>query len=62
MKRRVVKGAALAILAVCVLLVSVQCGAAGGSPGGGSAARGGRGFNATDVMFLQMMLPTRSRA
>lgn len=57
-KRRIVKGAALAILAACVLLVFVQCGAAGGSPDGGSAAvSGGRGFNATDVMFLQMMLP-----
>ncbi|MEU8799516.1 DUF305 domain-containing protein [Spirillospora sp. NPDC048819] len=65
-KQRVVKGAVLAILAACVLLVFAQCGAAGGSPGGGSAAvpsggsaavRGGDGFNSTDVMFLQMMLP-----
>ncbi|MGP4024051.1 DUF305 domain-containing protein [Actinomadura sp. 3N407] len=57
-KRVAVKCAVPAILAACVLLVFVQCGAAGGSPDGGSAAaRGGRGFNATDVMFLQMMLP-----
>ncbi|MFI0412483.1 DUF305 domain-containing protein, partial [Actinomadura sp. 3N508] len=58
-KRGVVKYGALALLAACVLLVFAQCGAAGGSPSGGSApaSRGGDGFNSTDVMFLQMMLP-----
>ncbi|TMQ91460.1 DUF305 domain-containing protein [Actinomadura soli] len=58
-KRGVVKYGALALLAACALLVFAQCGAAGGSPSGGSApgSRGGAGFNATDVMFLQMMVP-----
>jgi uncharacterized protein (DUF305 family) len=37
-----------------LVLVLVQCGASGGSPAGPA---GGRGFNATDVMFLQMMVP-----
>lgn len=50
---------ALALLAACGLLLIAQCGAAGRSSSGGPApaARGGPGFNATDVMFLQMMLP-----
>ncbi|TDB80056.1 DUF305 domain-containing protein [Actinomadura sp. KC216] len=58
-KRGVVKYGALALLAACAVLVFAQCGAAGGSPSGGSApaSRGGDGFNSTDVMFLQMMLP-----
>ncbi|MFI0480845.1 DUF305 domain-containing protein [Actinomadura sp. 9N215] len=58
-KRGVFKYGGLALLAVCALLVFAQCGAAGGSPSGGPApaSRGGHGFNADDVMFLQMMLP-----
>ncbi|WP_067464743.1 DUF305 domain-containing protein [Actinomadura macra] len=48
---------ALALLAAGVLLLALQCGVAGGSPSGPAGARGGRGFNATDVMFLQMMVP-----
>ncbi|TDD40239.1 DUF305 domain-containing protein [Actinomadura sp. KC06] len=58
-KRGVVKYGALALLVACALLVFAQCGAAGGSPSGGSApaSRGGDGFNSDDVMFLQMMLP-----
>ncbi|WP_242910504.1 DUF305 domain-containing protein [Actinomadura terrae] len=49
---------ALALLAACVLLLVVQCGATGGSSSTAPAAeRGGPGFNATDVMFLQMMVP-----
>jgi uncharacterized protein (DUF305 family) len=57
--RGVVKYGALALLAACAVLVFAQCGAAGGSPSGGPApaSRGGDGFNSTDVMFLQMMLP-----
>jgi uncharacterized protein (DUF305 family) len=48
--------AAPALAGACVLVLGlVQCGAAGGSRPG-SAARG-QGFNATDVMFLQMMVP-----
>jgi uncharacterized protein (DUF305 family) len=59
MRRNVSVYGALALLAVCGLLLIAQCGAAGGSSSGGPApaARGGAGFNATDVMFLQMMLP-----
>ncbi|XRQ12215.1 DUF305 domain-containing protein [Actinomadura welshii] len=58
LKHGALKGGALVLLAACVLLVFAQCGAGGGSPdGSAAAARGGRGFNATDVMFLQMMLP-----
>ncbi|TYK52518.1 DUF305 domain-containing protein [Actinomadura decatromicini] len=59
LRRAAPKYGALAILAACAVLVFAQCGAAGGSPTGGStpAAQGGRGFNPTDVMFLQMMLP-----
>lgn len=52
-------GASL-LLAACALLLVVQCGATGGSSSGGPAPatpRGGAGFNGTDVMFLQMMLP-----
>ncbi|GAA1809506.1 DUF305 domain-containing protein [Actinomadura chokoriensis] len=52
--------AALVLLAACGLLLAVQCGAVGGSSADGSAPatpRGGGGFNGTDVMFLQMMLP-----
>ncbi|MEU5987426.1 DUF305 domain-containing protein [Spirillospora sp. NPDC047418] len=50
---------ALALLAACGLLLVVQCGAGGSSSAGPApaAARGGAGFNGTDVMFLQMMLP-----
>ncbi|QXJ19760.1 DUF305 domain-containing protein [Actinomadura graeca] len=51
------KYGALALLAAGVLLLVVQCGASGGPPPGSAAERGGRGFNATDVMFLQMMVP-----
>ncbi|TYB45652.1 DUF305 domain-containing protein [Actinomadura chibensis] len=59
LRRAAPKYGALAILAACAVLVFAQCGAAGGSPSGGStpAAQGGPGFNPTDVMFLQMMLP-----
>ncbi|WP_433334677.1 DUF305 domain-containing protein [Spirillospora sp. CA-294931] len=46
------KYGALALIGACVLLLFVQCGAGSAGP-----ARGGRGFNATDVMFLQMMVP-----
>ncbi|MQY07963.1 hypothetical protein ACRB68_60650 [Actinomadura sp. RB68] len=51
----------LAVAAACVLLLFAQCGAAGGAPSGPAPARGGRGFNATDVMFLQMMLPHQAQ-
>lgn len=60
MRRSVSAYGALALLAACGLLLIVQCGATGGSSSGGpapAAARGGPGFNSTDVMFLQMMLP-----
>ncbi|TDD79538.1 DUF305 domain-containing protein [Actinomadura rubrisoli] len=51
------KYGALALIAACVLLLFAQCGAAGGSSSAPVQARGGRGFNTTDVMFLQMMVP-----
>ncbi|WP_131738478.1 DUF305 domain-containing protein [Actinomadura roseirufa] len=51
------KYGALAVLAACALLLFARCGAAGGSPAAPAAARGGDGFNSTDVMYLQMMVP-----
>ncbi|MFC4905923.1 DUF305 domain-containing protein [Actinomadura gamaensis] len=48
--------AVLAVAAACALLLLGRCGAAGG-PASPAAARGGPGFNPTDVMFLQMMAP-----
>jgi uncharacterized protein (DUF305 family) len=50
---------AWALAGACALaLVLLQCGASGGSPAGPA---GGRGFNATDVMFLQMMVPHQAQ-
>ncbi|GGV01372.1 DUF305 domain-containing protein [Actinomadura cremea] len=51
------KYAALAVLAACGLLLFARCGAGGPSAGSAAATRGGAGFNSTDVMFLQMMVP-----
>ncbi len=55
MRRNVSTYGALALLAVCGLLLIVQCGALRRSSSGGPApaARGGSGFNATDVMFCR---------
>ncbi|SEG94829.1 Uncharacterized conserved protein, DUF305 family [Thermomonospora echinospora] len=57
MKRGPAKYAAAALLTVCALLLFAGCAGAlrpGAEP---SPDPGGPGFNGTDVMFLQMMLP-----
>ncbi|WP_051300113.1 DUF305 domain-containing protein [Actinomadura rifamycini] len=56
------KYAALALLAACGLLLFARCGAGGPPAGPAAATRGGAGFNSTDVMFLQMMVPHQGQA
>ncbi|MBE1530533.1 DUF305 domain-containing protein [Actinomadura algeriensis] len=55
------KYAAIALLAACGLLLFARCGAGGPSAGSAAATRGGAGFNSTDVMFLQMMVPHQAQ-
>lgn len=58
MRRGLTTSGSLALVAACVVLLAVQCGAGGGPPSPVPVqARGGTGFNSTDVMFLQMMVP-----
>jgi uncharacterized protein (DUF305 family) len=48
---------AAALLTACALLLSAGCGGVPTTGTGRAPDPGGPGFNGTDVMFLQMMLP-----
>ncbi|MFF5263797.1 DUF305 domain-containing protein [Actinomadura viridis] len=57
MRRGLRTSCSVALIAACVVLLAVRCGAGGGPPSPvPAAARGGPGFNSADVMFLQMMV------